>query len=94
MHAIKACGEVEVLVHSYVIPALYEGEWWVSRSSYFISGVKRRCIQIVGAKVGPRAGPEGVEVMKIIFKLAVERRFPGSPVHSLNTDPSELSLLV
>jgi len=44
---------------------------------------------------GLLSGPEGVEMMKrILYMLAVERRFLGRPLHSLNTVPSELSLLV
>ena len=63
MHAIKVCGEVEVWLHSYVISALAEGEWWVSRSSHFISGVRSRCLQVIGAGGGgSRAGPEGLKV--------------------------------
>jgi hypothetical protein len=38
LHATRACGEVEVMIHSFLTSALYGGEWSASGSGRFTYG--------------------------------------------------------
>ena len=90
VHSMKAHGEVEVQVHSFVTAALHRGERAAPRPGGFIPVERARVTHWIGGWVGPRAGVDDFEYRKIpCFRRKLNRR--SSVVQALAWSLNQLS---
>jgi hypothetical protein len=58
---MKKYGRVDVLIHVFLISALFGGEWSASRPGRLTPGERVPCNHWIGGWVGPRTGLDAVE---------------------------------
>jgi hypothetical protein len=81
-YAMKAYGEVDVLIHIFLTSALVGGEWSASRLGSCTPGERAPGIHWIGGWVDPRAGLDDLERRKFLTLPGLELRPLSRPARS------------